>query len=112
MYKQLNQTQRYALATMKKAGHSHNFIAHCLGIHKSTVSRELRRNSSTKGSYNALNAQLYADDRKREKPHRLFFNSSMKELIIEKLAQEQWSPEQINGWCKATGTPMVSHETI
>ncbi len=30
----------------------------------------------------------------------------------EKIEQEQWSPEQIVGYCKSHNIPMVSHQRI
>jgi IS30 family transposase len=111
MYKQLNREQRYLISAHKKAGRSNRFVAQELGVSPSTIGRELKRNSSTKGNYNAANAQVYADDRKTDKAH-FKFNTSMKELVTEKLEQQQWSPEQISGWCKVHNISMVSHETI
>ena len=42
-YTQLTQEQRYQLEVLLKAGHNQTMIANILAIHKSTVSRELRR---------------------------------------------------------------------
>ena len=36
----------------------------------------------------------------------------MERFIIDKLSKEQWSPEQIAGYCKQNDIPMVSHERI
>ena len=44
-YTQLTQEQRYQIYALKKMGHKPSQIASCLGVHKSTLSRELRRNS-------------------------------------------------------------------
>lgn len=43
-YQQLTQAQRYQIYALKKMGHHQTEIAKCIGVHKSTVSRELKRN--------------------------------------------------------------------
>ena len=43
-YTPLTQGQRYQMEALLKAGHNKTMIATILSIHKSTVSRELRRN--------------------------------------------------------------------
>ena len=43
-YTQLTREQRYQIYALKKAGHTRAETAAVLGVHKSTVSRELRRN--------------------------------------------------------------------
>lgn len=111
-YHQLNLAQRYQIAALKKAGHSNGAIATQLGVHTSTIGRELRRNSSSKGFYSPANAQTYAGDRKKDKPKNCLFSAQMKTFVNEKLTEQQWSPEQIHGYCKANNIPMVSHETI
>lgn len=111
-YHQFNQAQRYQIAALKKAAHSNGFIARQLKVHKSTIGRELSRNSSSKASYNPCNAQTYANDRKADKHKPVRFTAAMKLFVNDKLQNQQWSPEQISGWCKANTIPMVSYETI
>ena len=36
----------------------------------------------------------------------------MEKTIKDKLENNQWSPEQIVGWCKTKNIKMVSHERI
>nr|VFK62203.1 MAG: Helix-turn-helix domain-containing protein [Candidatus Kentron sp. TC] len=48
-YTQLTQEQRYQTYALKKVGHTQAEIARTVGVHKSTISRELRRNSGRKG---------------------------------------------------------------
>jgi len=57
-------------------------------------------------------AQQFVKDRQKDKKHFSFFLIEMKIFIQNKLQSEQWSPEQINGYCKANGIAMVSHEWI
>jgi len=49
MYKQLTQYHRYHIRLYLKAGYSFSGIARRLGVHKSTVCREIQRNWSQKG---------------------------------------------------------------
>ena len=111
-FKQLNQEQRYLIAALKKAGCSNSSIAQQLLIHPSTVGRELRRNSTSKNKYNPALAQKFYQDRKTDIRRKIVFTPSMKQIVDDKLTHQQWSPEQITGWCKAHNIQMVSHETI
>ena len=45
-YHQLTSEERYALSTLRKQGFTQGAMARALGRHPSTISRELRRNSS------------------------------------------------------------------
>ncbi|WP_128082388.1 helix-turn-helix domain-containing protein [Halomonas sp. KX33721] len=47
-YRQLTQAQRYQIFAHRDVGLSQRQIAQQLGIHSSTVSRELRRNSGAR----------------------------------------------------------------
>ena len=42
-YTQLTEHQRYQIYALMKAGHTQTEIAALIGVHKSTISRELRR---------------------------------------------------------------------
>ena len=48
-YRQLTREQRYQIYALLKAGHSQTQIAALIVCHKSTISRELRRNRGAKG---------------------------------------------------------------
>jgi len=111
-YSHLNQGQRHRISALERAGHSISFIADPLGVSKSTVSRELRRNAKKFGSYNAVCAQEMANERKECFALNRRFTPGMEKFIQEKLTQEQWSPEQIKGYCDKNNIPMISHERI
>lgn len=49
MYIQLTQEERYQIHAFPKAGHDPTEIAEALGRHKSTISRELKRNRGLLG---------------------------------------------------------------
>ena len=108
--KHINQEQRYQIAGLIKAGYSKSAIAKELGVHKCSIGRELKRNSD-KRSYNGQRAQIYANERKSDKPKKGVFTSTMQSYIRDKLA-DKWSPEQIKGRCDKENTAMVSHECI
>lgn len=96
------------------AGQSIRAIAAALGRAPSTVSREITRNGGP-GGYRAHRADTAAWDRaRRPKVCKLALNPSLARQVAEKLRQ-QWSPEQVAGWLKRTGSDVsdqVSHETI
>lgn len=75
-------------------------IAQKLGRSRSSVSRELKRNSSEAGNYSAFEAeQKYRQRRKRCVRQRRLNNAELKNHVIEKL-HDYWSPEQIDGRLK------------
>lgn len=56
-YKHLTITLRHEIKALHQAGHSSSFIGTQLGVHKSTVCRELKRNARQWGSYDPKVAQ-------------------------------------------------------
>lgn len=110
-YKQLTLGQRQQLDILVRLNKSKPEIADLLGIHRSTVYRELRRNSSRFGNYNAGYAQQYTNDRKERLSRPRKLDSLMEKQIIQGLIN-RWSPEQIHGYYTSLGQPMLSHERI
>ena len=108
-YKQLTLEQRYGIYSLIKTGHSQTEIATVIGVHKSTISRELRRNHGERG-YRFKQAHCKANDRRKDKiPLRIDQETW---AMIEALVGEDWSPEQISGWMKLEMNISVSHEWI
>lgn len=108
-YTQLTQGKRYQIYGLIKQGHNQTEIAANLACHKSTISRELRRNCGYKG-YRPIQAQALAVSRRlRSHPRRI---SEQTWLQVEWLVRQQWSPEQIAGRLKLEQQPTVSHEGI
>ncbi len=60
-YKHLSLEQRYKIEALVKAGIKQKLIANQIGVHSSTISRELKRNIAqtgrSAGEYGAANAQ-------------------------------------------------------
>ena len=104
--------QRYAIKAYLKCGKSKGEIANELGVHRSTIYRELGRNSRKGGTYSPDFAQELASEQKERFCKNRKFDSAKKHLIDHWIRLEQWSPEQITGYCKSQGIEMVSHERI
>ncbi len=111
-YKHVSKEQRYQISVLLKTGHKVSFISEQLNLHRSTVYREIKRNSKPRGSYDANYANWCAEIRKERFAKNRKLNQAMISFIRDKLENEQWSPEQIMGYCKMKNIPMVSHERI
>ena len=115
-YTQLSLEQRYQIETLLGVGIKQKYIAEQLGIHPSTICRELKRNIAkrgpTSGHYVACNAQRKTDNRHSIKPKQILFSEPMKFKIIRQLKVDKWSPEIISATCRIKSEPCVSHETI
>jgi len=64
-YKQLAYEQRYQISFMLKMGCSQTDIAKEMGVHRSTISRELRRNQGQRG-YRPKQAHRFALSRRNK----------------------------------------------
>jgi IS30 family transposase len=108
-YQQLTREQRYQIYALKKAGHNRTHMAAILGVHKSTVSRELVRNGGQRG-YRPKQAQELAARRQqlRVRPR----IGPLTWAQVEGLLRQQWSPEQITGRLRLERQRSVSHERI
>lgn len=111
-YKQLTKDERCQIEALLKRGFSQSQIAIDLGVNRSTIYREIKRNQSKRGYYRAVSAQEFCNIRKERFGHHRKLTPAMGKFIAEKLEKEQWSPEQIKGYCKAQNIAMVSHERI
>ena len=69
-YRQLTQEQRYQIYALKKTGHSPSEIAGVIRVHKSTVSRELKRNRGQRG-YRPQQAHELASGRRQKSVPRI-----------------------------------------
>ena len=93
--KHLTKEQRYVIASLRKRRESLQKIADEIGVHKSTVSRELKRNASKKGTYNPKKATEFAQERKERFAANRRFTKTVEKRIRSYLETDQWSPEQI-----------------
>jgi len=92
-----------------KAGHNQSQIGVVVGCHKSTISRELRRNRGLKG-YRPYQADELAYDRQCAAYRARIAWQTWEQ--VERLLRQDWSPEQISGRLKLEHQPTVSHECI
>ncbi|MDZ7755192.1 IS30 family transposase [Rhodohalobacter sp.] len=115
-YKQLDLQDRHKMKALLEAGHSKTKIAEIIGVHKSTISRELSRNVSTRGryanEYRPQSAQRKTDQRHRDKRKHCRFTEDLKQEATEWLEEEKLSPELISGRWAVRGIDGVSHEAI
>jgi len=107
-YNQLTQEQRYQIYALLKIGHNQTEIAAVIGTHKSTVSRELRRNKGLRG-YRAKQAHNKALSRRNHSRKRILPETW---ALIETKLRLEWSPEQVSGWLNRHYAIQVSHEWI
>ena len=104
-YKQLNWTSRIKLETMLKHGHSKKEIAEELGVHISTVYRELKR-----GTYEHLNSDYTTEERyspekaearyqeglaAKGAPLKIGKNHAAAQFIEDKIGNEDYSPAAV-----------------
>ncbi len=92
-YTHISNHQRIELSSLHRNGHSVSDISKQLKLHRSTVYRELKRNSRPRGSYDAYFANTVSEIRKERFAKHRKFTSQIISLIKEKLEEEQWSPE-------------------
>lgn len=83
--------------------------AQVIGVHKSTVSRELKRNTGARG-YRPKQAHQLALQRQDEKVRFMIEEGTWRR--VEQLLRQDWSPEQVCLWLHETGEQSVSHESI
>ena len=109
-YKQLTLEERYLIYGFKQAGLSQKRIAEEVGVHRSTINRELRRNKHKRG-YRPSMANRLAMRRRRicRKPRKL---AAETKVLITNLLQKGWSPEQISGRLRSDRSLSISYQTI
>jgi IS30 family transposase len=112
-YTQITPEERYAISGLRKRGFTCAAIARELNRHRSTISREVRRNAwRTDGrSYWVEKAQSYTNERRRVSRRNTRFTAEQW-AFVDDLLGEDWSPEQIEGWCARFAILAISHETI
>ena len=100
------------LAALRRQGLNQSQIARALGRHRSTVCREVRRNSTrADGRYRAFTAQERADGR-RSRARRNGRFSAEDFALVEEMLRRQRSPEQIAGHLRPARQLAISHETV
>lgn len=108
-YTQLTREQRYQIYALIKGTHNQSEIAAIIGCHKSTISRELRRNCGEHGYYPN---QAHQQARRRQRHSHGVRIPADTWQQVELLLGQQWSPEQIHGRLQLEGRRTVSPERI
>lgn len=115
-YFQLTLEQRYQIEGLKNAGLGQTAISKIIGVNKSTVCREYKRNIPLRGFgakfYVAVKAQKKTDLRHCEKYKSISFSIEMKADARQLMRVEKYSPELICAQWRKGGMTSVSHETI
>ena len=110
-YHQLTPGERYELSALRKQGLRPAEIARALGRHRSTIGREIRRNSRKDGGYRPSTADDFARWRRSRSRRNQRFTAADWELV-ERWLREDFSPEQVAGWLRRFRLLSISHETI
>lgn len=112
MYKHLTREQRYAIYLGIQKKESYKAIAQAIGVSTSTISREVKRNSTRNNKYVWNKAQDSADSRKHRSPGNRATSAEIIWLVKQYIKDEQWSPKQISGYLATKEGIHISHETI
>ena len=116
-FDQLGLEERIEIYRLRRAGASMTSIAEELGRSKSTISRELSRNSAPRrswsGGYDPVRADALAQRRRRwDARFKLARQPALRALVRDRLAMG-WSPEQIAGRLALEDSAhRISHESI
>lgn len=112
-YKHLTLIEREKIMFFSAKGYSITAISKELNRNKSTISRELKRNSSS-GIYIPCKAQLKYHERRRScKPKKRLDNPLVWKFVRDKFLEHQWSPEQIAGRLRYENSNIhISYSTI
>lgn len=111
-YHHLTKEERCQIYALKKRGDSLSTIARELDVNKSTISREIKRNSGQKG-YRYRQANEKAIQRRQDSNNAKHKMTPELTYKIEEKINLAWSPVQISGRLKKENAGVsVSHETI
>ena len=110
MYEQLSQEERYQIHAYKQAGLSNIEVAKKLKRNKSTIGREISRNTGRRG-YRPKQAQELSEERHRNKEKQIRFTEEIHDFAVC-LLLDKWSPEQISGWLSKEKICSISHQKI
>jgi len=110
-YRQLTLEERCAISILQKEGKSIQQIGAAMARSASTISREIKRNSSKRNGYQASYAQQQTRGR-RWKGSRLEREPDLRTTVLDRLAMG-WSPQQVaNRLAQEKGCKVISYESI
>ena len=105
----LSLAQREEISRGLAAGEPVRLIAARVGVHRSTIYREIARGGGREHYRALLAEQAAVDARRRPKPTKLAGNAVLRRVVNAKLAAA-WSPQQVAGWLRATHGPAGGSE--
>ena len=110
---QFTRDSRVELAALVRAQKNQSECAEELGMHRSSISRELTENMDADGVYRGGSAhRKHLARKKRAKKKCRKIKTKLRQYVIRKL-KAHWSPEQIAGRLRKEDEPAtVCHETI
>lgn len=112
-YNHLTTSEREKILVLRTAGLSITAIAERLGRNKSTVSRELSRNTSNGEYWPSKADENYHERRKNCKPRKKLEDKALLNHVRTRIVTAQWSPEQIAGRLEEQyGACVISYATI
>lgn len=114
-YKHIDSAERKEIAFFLKKGCSLSNIAEAMSRSKSSISDEIRKNS-TRGIYDPRKAQHKSYVRRKYSKYqgmKITGNRELRNYVEEKL-EEDWSPEEISGRIKEVDTrlPYISFRVV
>lgn len=109
MHNHIKQSDRVCIEFLLRKEYTHKQIGEELEFHRTTIQREIERNSEEDGIYKARIAHKKCRKRKRESKikHRVIDNDILIKKFVLKHLKLDWSPEQIEGVYRN-----ISHMTI
>lgn len=111
-YHHLTRKQRDVIYRLHQEGKSQNQISRQIGVHRSTISREVKRNSNVHVGYLPDDAQGSAHKRRHRPSSKICRSAELQAIIVQYLSQG-WSPEVIAGRLTLEESRhKISHESI
>jgi len=96
-YHHLTMDERNVIYRMQSQGYRPAEIARCLDRHRSTISRECKRNVNFDGRYFSSDAHAHANSRRRTHLRRPKTDNRRLMAYVGERLRDRWSPEQIAG---------------
>ena len=112
MYHQLISEQRSQIFALLQKKIGRKEIAAIVGISQSTLSREIKRNSTSSGKYIWTKAHDMAMQRRKRTVKNARLSDELVWRIKEYITNDQWSPRQISGYLRKSEGIKVSHQSI
>ena len=108
MHSHITKEIRIELAVLLRAGFSLRASARILGVHHTSLARELQRNQvrgkqAAVAGYHAIDAQIQTNQRRNlanQRFRKILPGSRVEQLLVDKISIHKWAPEQCAGWLK------------